>query len=163
MVEAFLPPVKGKSLKEKVAAFVNEVPVSDVMTLFEWTGILEEKLIPGINQTPAAIIQNLLESKWKLKPGDKDRIVMVHQFFYTVKEKKFKLQSQLIMNGKNSTETAMAATVGLPLGISCELFLDGKIKAKGVQIPVIKEIYEPVLNELENFGINFKEDVTEVD
>jgi len=63
----------------------------------------------------------------------------------------------LIAKGEDNVRTAMAKTVGLPLGIAARLILNGTIKLKGLHIPTKKEIYEPVLKELEEHGIKFEE------
>ena len=83
---------------------------------------------------------------------------MQHEFvIQDVDAKSKKLFSSLVVKGEDQTYTAMAKTVGLPLAIATKLILNGAIKLKGVQVPVHKEIYDPVLNELKSFGINFKE------
>ena len=70
------------------------------------------------------------------------------------------VSSLLIVKGEDNVRTAMAKTVGLPLGIATRLILNGTIKLKGLHIPTKKEIYEPVLKELEEHGIKFKENTT---
>jgi len=103
-------------------------------------------------------LQNLLESKWKMNPNDKDMVVMHHEFSYINSNGNQKhISSSLVVKGENSQLTAMAKTVGLPLAITVKLFLQGKISLRGVRIPVYKEIYLPVLNELEKNGIIFSE------
>jgi saccharopine dehydrogenase (NADP+, L-glutamate forming) len=67
------------------------------------------------------------------------------------------VKSLLVVKGEDSVRTAMAKTVGLPLGIATKLILNGTIKLKGLHIPTQKEIYEPVLNELEAHGIQFQD------
>lgn len=84
-------------------------------------------------------------------------IVMWHKFDFVEKGEKKQIQSHMVLEGDDLENTAMAKTVGLPLGIATKLILEGKIKAKGVVAPVLKEIYEPVLDELKNFGLGFKE------
>ena len=106
------------------------------------------------------ILQDLLEEKWLLKENDKDMIVMQHEFEYSLKGQNKKIISSLVVKGEDQTYTAMAKTVGLPLAISAKLILQGKIKARGVTIPTIKEIYEPVLAELETLGVKFVEKET---
>ena len=109
------------------------------------------------NATPAMILQQLLQEKWKIKESDKDMIIMQHYFEYELKKEKKKLIATMIIKGSDSLRTAMAKTVGLPLGIFVKLFLQQKIKLKGVQIPTMKQVYEPILEELKEFGIDFKE------
>ncbi len=106
------------------------------------------------------VLQMILEKKLVLKPGDKDMIVMLHEISYLMPgEQKEKIESSFIVKGENSTRTAMAKTVGLPLGIAAKLILQGTIKTRGLHIPIIPEIYEPVLIELERNGIVFKEKI----
>ena len=88
---------------------------------------------------------------------DKDMIVMLHQFEYELAGQLQQWDSSLIVKGENSQRTAMAKTVGLPLGIAAKLLLNEALKVRGLHIPTIPEIYEPVLNELEDQGIRFIE------
>jgi len=104
----------------------------------------------------ADILQFALEQKLLLRPEDKDLVVMLHEIEYEQDGMLQKTDSCLIVKGEDSRHTAMAKTVGLPLGIAAKLILQGKINATGLQIPVIPDIYEPVLNELELNGIGFK-------
>jgi saccharopine dehydrogenase-like NADP-dependent oxidoreductase len=105
----------------------------------------------------ADILQFALEKKLALLPCDKDMIVMLHEIGYEAGGKNSEIKSSLIVKGENSLHTAMAKTVGLPLGIAAKLILNGAIKQKGLQIPTSKEIYEPVLKELEQLGVRFIE------
>ena len=73
-----------------------------------------------------------------------------------------KISSTLVVKGENEVLTAMAKTVGLPMAIACKLILEGKVTARGVQIPVMPELYNPVLEELESFGVTFTETVTDL-
>jgi saccharopine dehydrogenase-like NADP-dependent oxidoreductase len=107
--------------------------------------------------SPADILQFAVERKLSLRPYDKDMIVMLHEFEYELNGKKEGIRSSLIVKGENNLRTAMAKTVGLPLGIAARLILNGKIKLSGLHIPTSKEIYEPVLKELEKFEIQFRE------
>src|SRR6185295_12330304 len=107
--------------------------------------------------TPAQILEHILNKKWKLHPQDKDMVVMWHRFVYEMKGTKKEIQASLVAVGENTVHTAMAKTVGLPLGIAAKLLLQGKIKQRGVVIPTSKEIYEPVLAELKTLGIELSE------
>ncbi len=157
-VEAFIPnSVKGNSLVEKVAAFMNCSVNDESIQLVEWTEVLSNELIGLPDSTPAQILQSLLEKKWKLRPEDKDMIVMQHIFEYKLKGKKVHHTSSLVVKGDNSIYTAMAKTVGLPVAIAAKFILDKKISLKGVRIPTDKSIYGPVLNELKNYGVRFVE------
>src|SRR5688572_21580030 len=107
--------------------------------------------------SPADVMQLALEKKLALKPDDKDMVVMLHEIEFRVGSRESGVNSSLVVKGENGLRTAMAKTVGLPLGIAAKLILNGKIKITGLHIPVKKEIYEPVLAELEEHGIIFKE------
>jgi len=158
LVTAFLPASSKKDkLVDAVAAFCGLPSEGEAMTKVLWTGILGEDKISISDASPAMILQDLLEKKWKLQPNDKDMIVMQHQFEFLRKGKPEKLTSSLVVKGEDQLFTAMAKTVGLPLGIAAGLILDGKIQLTGVHIPVMKEIYTPVLKALEEMGIRFEE------
>lgn len=114
--------------------------------------------------SPADILQFAVEKKLALRPYDKDMIVMLHEIEYTEdggkKTEKRLVRSSLVVKGENNLRTAMAKTVGLPLGIAAKLILNGKLKLTGLHIPTAKEIYIPVLKELEQYGIKFEEETT---
>lgn len=105
----------------------------------------------------ADILQFAMEKKLALRPYDKDMIVMLHEITYELENKKTVINSYLVVKGENNLRTAMAKAVGLPMGIAAKNILNGKIKLTGLHIPTAKEIYEPVLNELEMYNIKFTE------
>jgi saccharopine dehydrogenase-like NADP-dependent oxidoreductase len=109
------------------------------------------------NATPAQILQKILEDSWTLAPEDKDMIVMYHKFGYELNGKQEQIDSNMVVLGEDRTHTAMSRTVGLPVAIATLLILNKKITKPGVQIPITKEVYNPILKELENYGIMFKE------
>jgi saccharopine dehydrogenase (NADP+, L-glutamate forming) len=154
LLDSFLPG-KGK-LEDRLLDFISGNK-KEIFEKIKWLGFFENIPLPEGHRSPAALLQHLLEITWKLEPGDCDRIVMQHEFKYTIGNNNFIRYSSLIVDGDDDKFTAMAKTVGLPMAISCKLILEGKIKLKGVHLPVIKEIYEPVLGELENLGIIFNE------
>ena len=109
------------------------------------------------NATPAQILQKILLDSWSLSPKDKDMIVMYHKFGYELNGKKHQIDATMVCTGDDQTYTAMAKTVGLPVGIATLAILNNKIQSYGVQIPTKKELYGPILSELEDFGVIFKE------
>ena len=143
-----------KKWSEPVLPFVNETNKS----MLEFLGLFEEVVVPATAKTSADVLQYLLETNLAMQPADKDMIVMLHEIeFETADGRKKKIESSLIVKGEDSLRTAMAKTVGLPLGIAAKLILEDKIHLTGVHMPVHKEIYEPVLKELEKFGVVFRE------
>ncbi len=160
LMEAYLPKGEG-AVKQKLAAFIQEDVNSEIIKKIDWLGVFNEDKVKLTNVSPAEILQDVLERKWALKENDMDMIVMHHQIEYTLKGKHKKVFSSLVVKGTDSIHTAMAKTVGLPIGIAARLILSGKITARGVQIPTLKELYEPILEELKNNGIVFSEKESE--
>jgi saccharopine dehydrogenase (NADP+, L-glutamate forming) len=160
LVEAYLPDsAEGRSLRERVADFLGLSTNSEVLDKMEWLGLFSKRKIRLDQATPAFILQQLLLDKWALKPNDRDMIIMQHEFDYQKDGKDETLISTLVLEGENSMDTAMAKLVGLPMGIFVKLIMQGKINTSGVQIPVLEEVYEPVLEELKSFGVRFQESV----
>lgn len=156
LLDSFLPDGK-ESTKAKLKTFMKEEWDAEVEKKLDYLELFDNKKIKLAEGSPAQLLQDLLEEKWKLKHGDKDMIVMQHLFEYKLNGKDHKLTSSLVVIGDDEEHTAMAKTVGLPLAITVKNFLTGKFKLSGVQIPIVKEIYEPMLKELEELGIVFNE------
>ena len=157
-VNLFLGYSPSDSVELKLRSYLK-IEQDDVM----WAKLVELDLfnpikkIGLINATPAKMLQKILEDSWTLQNDDKDMIVMQHLFGYELNGKKHQIESSFIVLGENQTYTAMSKTVGLPVGIAALKILKGEIKTPGVQIPINKEVYEPILKELENYGIKFTE------
>lgn len=145
-------------VEKKLASYLDINPNGEIMQKLAWLGMFERRKAGIQDQTPARILQYLLEEKLRLEPGDKDRIVMQHQFEYILNGQKKRIVSSMAYTGEDTVNTAMSITVGLPVGIATKLILQGKVKLTGVHIPIHDEIYKPVLDELENYGIRFLEE-----
>jgi len=164
LVDGYLPRNEGNNtLKERVALLLKIDKDSDVIKKLEWLGIFDRSKIGLSKATPARILQHLLEQKWTLQPDDKDMIIMQHEFDYKLDGKSESLVSTMVLKGHDSVDTAMSRLVGLPLGIFVKLIMLGKIKATGVNIPVMEEVYTPVLKELEEYDVIFKETIRELE
>jgi len=125
----------------------------------EYLGLFNEAPMPVSARTSADVLQYLLETRLAMAPGDKDMIVMLHELAYTGADGHTgSISSSLVVHGEDHLRTAMAKTVGLPLGIAAVLILDGKITLTGLHIPILPEIYTPVMEELAHQGIHFKEE-----
>jgi saccharopine dehydrogenase-like NADP-dependent oxidoreductase len=142
---------------EYLQLYTEEKYQADITEQVDYLGLFEIIPVPFHAKCSADILQSLLEAKLVLKPGDKDMIIMLHEIEFVKQDRKYKISSSLVVKGENSLRTAMAKTVGLPIGIAAKLILKEKIKLKGLHIPVLKEIYEPVLEELELRQIRFEE------
>ncbi len=136
-----------------IVPFINE----SNKNLLDFLGLFKEDRVPSSAKTSADVLQYLLETRLAMKPADKDMIVMLHEIEYVHTGVTTKIESSLIVKGEDNLRTAMAKTVGLPLGIAAKLILNNTIRLTGIHIPTIKAIYEPVLTELEIVGIRFKE------
>jgi saccharopine dehydrogenase (NADP+, L-glutamate forming) len=157
--DAFLPG-NGRDFTSRIHQLMGSQYEKVAIDRVIWTGIASDEIIPlQGNHSPAFILQELLERKWKLQPEDKDLVVMQHLFDYELNGQQMQLSSSLHIEGENSQRTAMGKTVGIPLAIAVKNLINGTIKQKGLLLPVIPEIYEPILEELENeFGIRFIEE-----
>ena len=149
------------TVEDKLQKFLKISEDSDIMYKLRWLGIFDRKQIGLKNATPAQILQQILERKWKFEQHDRDMIVMQHIFDYKQGESLRRIVSSLVVEGQEQPHTAMSITVGVPVAIAVKMILTGKITATGVQIPIAKDIYEPVLLELEDYGIKFVEEKVE--
>jgi saccharopine dehydrogenase (NADP+, L-glutamate forming) len=138
---------------------INNFITEENKNQLNYLGLFADEPVPSSAKTSADVLQYLLETKLTMQPHDKDMIVMLHELEYKLKNETRKLKSSLIVIGENNIKTAMAKTVGLPLGIAAKLILQKKINLTGMHIPILPEIYEPVLEELKNHGITFKEKI----
>jgi saccharopine dehydrogenase (NAD+, L-glutamate forming) len=161
-INLYLPYSPTDSVELKVR-YALKIEQDDLM----WDKLLEldvfnpHKKIGIKNATPAQALQRILEDKWTLQPEDKDMIVMYHKFGYELDGQKHQIDSKMVMIGQDQTFTAMAATVGLPVAMAALKILNKQITTPGVQRPISKEVYGPILEELEQYGIHFMEEEVE--
>ncbi|HET6256101.1 MAG TPA: saccharopine dehydrogenase C-terminal domain-containing protein [Puia sp.] len=151
--------VQGSTIAEWAAPLLPYVTAEN-RDMYAFLGLLDASPLPAAARTPADVLQYLLETRLAMRPEDKDMIVMQHEIGYIDSGKRMLRRSTLVVKGEDSLHTAMARTVGLPLGIAAKLLLEGKVALRGVQIPVTPELYGPVLRELEQEGIRFVETVS---
>jgi saccharopine dehydrogenase-like NADP-dependent oxidoreductase len=155
---SFLPYHPTDSVEIKMR-LILKIDQDDIM----WDKLLEldlfnpDKKVNLKNATPAQILEKILSDSWTLEPDDKDMIVMYHKFGYELNGEKKQIDSKMVCIGDDQTYTAMAKTVGLPVAIATLLILNKKITAPGVQLPIKKEVYLPILKELEEYGVVFNE------
>jgi saccharopine dehydrogenase (NAD+, L-glutamate forming) len=157
-VNLFLPYSPTDSVELKLRHNLK-IDQDDLM----WGKLLEldifnpDKKIGIKDATPAKALQRILEDKWTLQKKDKDMIVMYHKFGYELNGEQKQIDSNMVIKGDDQTYTAMAKCVGLPVAIAAIKILNEEITTPGVQIPIAKEVYEPILKELEEYGISFNE------
>lgn len=157
-INSFLAYSPTDSVELKLRHYLK-IDQDDIM----WDKLVEldlfnpDKKVGIPNATPAQILQKILMDKWTLDEEDKDMLVMYHKFGYELNGERKQIDSTMVSIGENQTYTAMAKTVGLPVAMATLRILNGQITSPGVQIPIQKEVYDPILKELEEYGIEFHE------
>ncbi len=156
-MNAFLPYNSNLTVEEKMKAFLRE----DRMHLyekFEWLGLFKKEPLVGLEDaSPAQVLQKILVDKLSLDEGDKDMLVMIHEFEYELNGERSKITSHMVNIGEDQVYTSMSNTVGLPAAICGKMILTGTLKSTGVTLPIQREVYTPILNELDEYGISFLE------
>jgi saccharopine dehydrogenase-like NADP-dependent oxidoreductase len=158
-LESYLPEnsTENQDLPARLAAYLNLPVTSSELEAIRYLGLLEKEKIKLQAATPAQILEQRLVQKLPLQATDKDLIVMQHEFEFVMDRQKKRLKSALVLKGHDATYTAMAQTVGMPLAFAAELILQNKLILTGVHIPVLPELYRPLLARLAEIGIQFQE------
>ena len=159
-LNTFLPWSDQLTVEEKLAEVIPDLDFPTFEKL-QWLRLFESIPLPITEGSPAQLLQAILEVHWSLQPADRDLIVMQHQFEIQTQAGTKKVISSLVEVGQDAVYTAMAKTVGLPLAIAVDLFLKGKISIRGLHLPVVPELYLPILEALEKEGIRFEERVVD--
>lgn len=145
------------TLEEALCRFLSLERSGPEMSRLSWSGFFDNEPVGLDAGSPARVLEAILLKKWTLAADDKDLVVMWHRFVYELNGKRKKVIATLKSTGLNAVDTAMARTVGLPLGIAACLLMKGEIATRGVAMPVTRDIYEPVLRELRDAGIALHE------
>ena len=143
---------------EEVLKQFNQDPT--IQEQLKFIGLYDAISIPAHFNSNASILQWLLEDRWKLAANDKDLVVMLHEIEYSIGNRKYKLDSSMVLKGEDAVNTAMATTVGLPLAMGVCAYLKGAIQMTGLHIPIDARIYQPILTSLAEEGIIFEETLT---
>jgi saccharopine dehydrogenase-like NADP-dependent oxidoreductase len=146
-----------ENLKSGLASSLKVEGDSRVISNLEWLGFLSDEPLPDGAKSPLDVLAARMLEKMQYAPGERDLLVMQHEFIAEYPDRTERTTSTMIDYGIPHGDTSMSRTVGLPAAIATRLILQGKIDLTGVQVPVIPEIYEPVLAELESMGIKFTE------
>jgi saccharopine dehydrogenase (NADP+, L-glutamate forming) len=147
----------GRSVELKLTAYLKLDVHNDILGKLEWLGLFEDVPIGMERGSPAQVLQKKLEEKWQLEPEDRDMIVMLHKYVYRLNGEQHRIQASMVTLGDDALHTAMAKTVGLPLGIAARHVLEGGIQHVGILMPTEAVVYQPVLAELEQNGVEFTE------
>lgn len=162
-INSFLSYNPNDSVELKLAHYLGLEMDGPVMHKLQWLGVFDEEPVGIMKGTPAQVLEQILKKKWTIGPERRDQIVMWHLFDYEEDGVTKRIRSAMVATGENAKDTAMSKTVGLPLAIAIRLFAEGKVKARGVQIPIIPELYNPILDELDQQGFQFIEEEVVLD
>ena len=143
-------------LRRDLAVHLNIPADSPILDRFEWLGLLSDDPLPP-ERTILDVLAVRMQEKLQYAPGERDMVVLLHDFVAEYPDRRERIRSWLVDFGIPHGDTAMARTVGLPAAIATRLILQGVIRLTGVHIPVLPEIYGPVLAELEDRGIRVQE------
>jgi saccharopine dehydrogenase-like NADP-dependent oxidoreductase len=140
-----------------VAEFLGIAPDAHAIRVLEWLGLFSTDVLPFSRTSPLDVLVDIMYRKMQYAPGERDMVVLQHEFVADFGGQAEKITASLAEYGIPNGLTAMSRTVGLPAAIACTLILESSVGATGVQIPVTKQWYHPILSGLESHGIAFKE------
>jgi hypothetical protein len=145
-------------LRADLATHLNVAPNSGVMMALEWLGLLDAEPVPEATTLLDVLADQMLE-KMPYREGERDMVILVHEFRVDHDGREETVSATLVDFGNPRGDTAMARTVGLPAAVGARMILEGEIDLSGVHIPVLPEVYRPILDELDRLGISFEERV----
>lgn len=149
----------GVHLKSDLADFLGIAVESEPMAKLEWLGLLSNDAIPADDDTYLDVVASRMLSKMGYAPGERDMLVMQHEFVAEYLDRTEKTYATMVDYGIPNGDSSMSRLVGLPAAVASRMILQGEIDLAGVHVPMIPEIYEPVLAELATMGISFNETV----
>jgi saccharopine dehydrogenase (NADP+, L-glutamate forming) len=143
--------------EESLARFLGTDKHSGLIRQLKFLGLLDSRPVNLGVRSNQEVLLHLMQEKLRMKSSDRDMVIMLHELEFERKNIRARLNSYLIVLGEDNLRTAIAKTVGLPLGILAKLILTNKVSLTGLHIPVLPEVYQPVLKELEEYGVRFEE------
>jgi saccharopine dehydrogenase-like NADP-dependent oxidoreductase len=155
MVSSLISSISEKRIIEQVAGYLNLYEKSDILERLKWLGIFDDTEIRISSGTVVDVLVNLMVKKLSYAPGEKDMIIIHDEVKAEFPDRTEQRLSSMRVEGIPHGDSAMSRAVSLPAAIAARHIIEGNIQARGVQMPVLKEIYEPVLGEMESFGFSF--------
>lgn len=151
-----LLPASHDTIEERLMAYTGAS--QEEVEKLRWLGLFDAATWKDFSREtpPVQILQHLLETKFSMQPDDRDLVVMQHQLGYEFRDDHFQLTATLVLEGESEKESALARVIGFTSGAAAKCVLLGSITAKGLHIPIVRDIYDPILNELEEHGIAFQ-------
>ncbi len=147
-----------EDVKLKFAKSINMETNDDFIKKLDWIGLFENVQISINSGTNSNLLVDLMLKKMAYEPYEKDMIIVHNEIIVEFPNKKEKRISSMLNEGIPYGDSAMARAVSLPPALATKLILDGKIRSKGVCMPLTKEMYQPILTEMETFGFSFKKE-----
>ena len=151
---------KNGDLPGAVAEAAGLKKSDPIISRLDWLGLFNDTEIPSNVTTYLDALCHLFEEKMQYAPGERDMIVMHHEFIAEYSDKKEKITSTLIDYGIPNGDSSMSRTVALPVAVASRMILEGRITLTGVHRPIMSELYEPILSELESLGIKLEDRIT---
>jgi saccharopine dehydrogenase (NADP+, L-glutamate forming) len=147
----------GEDIRGAVADYLSLETDSPILDKLAWLGLFGDEPLPLEHGSPLDILTARMLKKMPYEEGERDMLVMHHEFIAAYPNRQENITSTMIDFGIPGGDSSMSRTVGLPAAIATRMICEGKITQKGVLVPVTPDVYEPVLDELEQLGIYFKE------
>lgn len=159
MISKLIGANDSTNIKNKTADFLSVNITSNPIVAIEWLGLFSDQKMNRNEDSPFEVVSDAMIEKMMIKEDERDMVVMQHTFLASYPNGKQEvIRSCMLDFGTLNTDTSIARTVALPAAVAVEMILEGKILAKGVHIPVIPEIYNPILDALEKLNIRMKEE-----
>lgn len=142
-----------KAAAKKIGLSVND----PIISRFQWLGLFDDQAIASGITTNLDALCVLFENKLQYTTGERDMLVMHHEFIADYPDYTERITSTMIDYGIPNGNSSMSRTVALPVAIASRMILEGKINLTGVHRPILPELYNPILRELEKMGISLEE------
>jgi saccharopine dehydrogenase-like NADP-dependent oxidoreductase len=143
-------------LKQAVAGRLGADPEGPEIGCMEWVGLFSGVALPE-GKGPVDVLTARMLDTMSYAEGERDMLVLQHTFIADYPDRQERITSTMVDFGIPGGDSSMNRTVGLPAAVGVRFILEGRFTTPGVIVPVMPELYEPVLEELQRLGISFTE------